>query len=74
MRKTSWGVGNADEMLFRGRAATSPPTGNGDLYNESCAAWSWQFYFFRRQRLDRRRSRFPDRVSNRVHSVRLIPR
>jgi len=74
MSKTSWGVSFADEILNGGRDAVCPSAGNGDLYNESCAAWYWQFYFFRRQHLDRHRNLFRDRVSNRVHSVRLILR
>ena len=51
-----------------------PRTGNEDLYNESCAASYWQFFFFRRQHLDRRRNPFRDRVSNRVPNGRLILR
>lgn len=74
MSKTSWGVGFADEMLNGGRDATCPRTGNEDLYNESCAASYWPFFFFRRQHLDRRRNLFRDRVSNRVPNGRLILR
>jgi hypothetical protein len=74
MSKTSWGVSFADEMLDRGRDADCPRTGNEALYNESCAAPYWPFFFFRRQHLDRRRNPFRDRVSNRVPSGRLILR
>jgi hypothetical protein len=74
MSKSSWGVDFAEEMRFRGRVVACPSTGNGHLYNESCAASSWQFFFFRRQCWHKRRSLFQERVSNRVHSDRLILR
>jgi hypothetical protein len=75
MGKISWGVGLADEMPFCGRVAASPPAGNRDLYNESCAGLSSQVFFFHRPLLDKRRSHFHVRVSNRrAHSGRLTLR